>query len=312
MKIVDVSCPACGSKLEITDTQDFVTCEYCGKQFFVDDEVKRSETRIDHHYSAEDAENAGYQFEKGRMRARQEAEWEEAAEWARFEARQREQEKGCIKIFLWIFLFPVMVLYWLATTERLSKKTKIIIAVIILAVWALGSYNKPKIETYSAESPANMERAENPISYDALQELFLRINDSISPDELQTLLQEDAFQSIVWRKRSFNGYDKYILAYSKDVVNDVRGAEGDYLAINFDSRREDRFMYARYFKQDKYAYAILFRYGYCNKLGSSDPENQEKWGYYYYKLVQKPTEKGPPYFKCLDGKAALHYVMTGE
>ena len=185
MKFVDVSCPACGARLEITDAQEFVTCEHCGKQFFVDDEVKRSETRIEHHYSAEDAENAGYLFEKGRMRARQEAEWEElsrqAEAWARFEDAEREQNKGCLKFLLWIFFFPIMFLYWLATTDRLSKKIKIIIAVIIMAVWAFGNYNKSKTET---QTIANMEQAENPISYDALQELFLRIDDSITPEKL--------------------------------------------------------------------------------------------------------------------------------
>ncbi len=318
MKFVDVSCPACGARLEITDAQEFVTCEHCGKQFFVDDEVKRSETRIEHHYSAEDAENAGYLFEKGRMRARQEAEWakeaQEAEEWARFENQQREQNKGCFKLLMWIFCFPIMFLYWFATTDRLSKKAKIIIAVIIIAVWAFGSHNKSKTETQSIANMEQTESVDKPISYDALQKLFLRIDDSITPEGLQTLLQEDEFQSIVWgRQVANNSYDHYRLAFSKEVVNDVRGVEGDYLTIDFDLRSENRFMYAKYFKQSKYAYAILFHYGNCFSLSSSDPDNQEKWGYYYYELVRKYTKPNlPPYLKCLDGKAALRYVIMGE
>ncbi len=69
MKIVDVSCPFCGAKLEIETAQSFVTCEHCGKQIFVDDEVER----IEHHFSAEGVEDIGYQFEKGRLKAQKDA-----------------------------------------------------------------------------------------------------------------------------------------------------------------------------------------------------------------------------------------------
>ena len=312
MKFVDVSCPSCGARLEITDVQEFVTCEHCGKQFFVDDEIQRSEQRIDHHYYAEDAENAGYQFEKGRMRARQEAEEEELAREA--EAMRRihtENREGCLKFSFFFIYYPIKFLYWFATTDRLSKKAKLIIAAIILAVWAFNGHNKSKTETYSAESTANMEQ-EKPISYDALQKMFLRIDDSITPERLQSLLQEDEFQSIVWRKQvANNSYDRYRLAYSKDVVNDVRGAEGDYLTIAFDLSREDRFMYAIYYKQGKYVYAILFRYGHCFSLGSSDPDDQSKWGYYYYSAkLGKGNE--PPYITCTDAKDALDKVLKRE
>jgi uncharacterized membrane protein YhaH (DUF805 family)/DNA-directed RNA polymerase subunit RPC12/RpoP len=66
---VDVSCPFCGAKLEIETAQSFVTCEHCGKQIFVDDEVER----IEHHFSAEGVEDIGYQFEKGRLKAQKDA-----------------------------------------------------------------------------------------------------------------------------------------------------------------------------------------------------------------------------------------------
>lgn len=312
MKIVDVSCPACGSRLEITDTQDFVTCEHCGKQFFVDDEIKRSERRIDHHYYAEDAEKAGYQFEKGRMRARQEAEEEELArqarEWARFEDEQRKQNKGCFKFLMWIFFFPIMFLYWFATTERLSKKAKIIIAVIIMAVWAFGSYNKSKTET---QAIANMEQAENPISYDALQKLFLRIDDSISPEKLDDLLNGEEFKSVVLGRRTDMGYNIYRVAYSEKVTKGIRGEHGDYLMIEFDSGRNDKFQMAVYHKQGKAGDAILFRYGSYWQLSSSNPDDQSKWGYYYYSAkLGKGNE--PPYITCTDAKDALDKVLKRE
>ena len=315
MKIVDVSCPACGSRLKITDTQDFVTCEHCGKQFFVDDEVKRSETRIEHHYSAEDAENAGYLFEKGRLRAQQEAEWEELERQAEaqmeYEDKQREQNKGCFKFLMWIFFFPIMFLYWFATTERLSKKAKIIIAVIILAVWALNGHNKSKTETYSAELTATVERVEKPISYDALQKLFLQIDDSISPEKLDDLLNGEEFKPVVWARRTTMGYNTYMVAYSEKVAKEIRGERGDYLKIEFDSQPNYKFKNAVYHKQGKEGRAILFRSGAFWKLQSSNPDDQSKWGYYYYSAnLGKGNEL--PYITCTDAKDALDKVLKRE
>ena len=61
MKLVGITCPHCGGKMEVTANSKMVTCDYCNSDFMIDDEVKRM--RLD------DAEQAGYEFEKGRQRA---------------------------------------------------------------------------------------------------------------------------------------------------------------------------------------------------------------------------------------------------
>lgn len=66
MKLVSITCPNCGGKLEVTSNSKMVTCDYCSSDFMIDDEIKRM--RLD------DAEQAGYEFEKGRQRAILEAE----------------------------------------------------------------------------------------------------------------------------------------------------------------------------------------------------------------------------------------------
>ena len=66
MKLVGVTCPHCGGKLEVTSNSKMVTCDYCNSDFMIDDEVKRIRLA--------DAEQAGYEFERGRQRAIQEAE----------------------------------------------------------------------------------------------------------------------------------------------------------------------------------------------------------------------------------------------
>ena len=39
MKIVEINCPSCGGRLRLENAQSrLVTCEYCGNQFWLDDE----------------------------------------------------------------------------------------------------------------------------------------------------------------------------------------------------------------------------------------------------------------------------------
>lgn len=64
MKLLDMTCPHCGSTLKIQPGSKKAICEFCGSEFLLDDEVRSVQF--------EDAEEAGYQFEKGRQRARKE------------------------------------------------------------------------------------------------------------------------------------------------------------------------------------------------------------------------------------------------
>ncbi len=66
MKLVDVSCPHCGANMKITDNARTVHCDYCNHDFLIDDEV----IQINHRF--ENAEQAGYEFEKGRQRYKDE------------------------------------------------------------------------------------------------------------------------------------------------------------------------------------------------------------------------------------------------
>lgn len=343
MKVVDVSCPFCGANVGITATEEFVTCEHCGKQIFVDDEVER----VEHHFSAEDAEEMGYQFEKGRQRAKEEKELEEVgSQWlppyrnnpysdygqefqktdTSAEVTPNQSKAGCGTYLLWFLFFPIMFLYWLATTERLSKKAKIIISVIIVAVGLFGGDNKSKTSTQSVTpttSVTNTGQADTiaktypyDMDYDALQKLFLQVSDSMSVDEVVSLLENEAYKSIVYAKKKYNGYDQYTFAYSEDIVNGKRGASGDYVTIDYDYRRNNAFMQAVYHNHTTYDCAILFRYGYYFELGSSQPNDETKWGYYYYstKLQQYKNgrSEGKPYEKCADAKEAIYRASHGE
>ena len=83
MKLVELTCPKCGATLQANPELETIMCNYCGNQFVLDDEV----IHVQHDMS----EEAGYKFEVGRMRARQEAEARKQEELAKEEARRQEE-----------------------------------------------------------------------------------------------------------------------------------------------------------------------------------------------------------------------------
>lgn len=65
MKLLDLTCPNCGAKLQVSpDDNSSVTCPYCNTTFVVDDEAV--------HVKYDNAKDAGYEFEKGRQAAQEE------------------------------------------------------------------------------------------------------------------------------------------------------------------------------------------------------------------------------------------------
>lgn len=78
MQIVRYKCPCCGAQLDIDAALNKAFCQYCGTELL----IKREQHEMN------DPEEAGYQFEMGRIRAQQEAEQE---------ARQRAWQANASK-----------------------------------------------------------------------------------------------------------------------------------------------------------------------------------------------------------------------
>ena len=68
MQLVKLICPNCGARLEVDGSMKKAFCQYCGTALLVD-QGKRS-------MEWDNAEEAGYQFERGRMKAQREAQEE--------------------------------------------------------------------------------------------------------------------------------------------------------------------------------------------------------------------------------------------
>ena len=64
MKLKDVSCPSCGAAMKVTPNAKVISCEYCNHDFVLKEETQQDGLNF--------AEKAGYEFEKGRMRAKRE------------------------------------------------------------------------------------------------------------------------------------------------------------------------------------------------------------------------------------------------
>ena len=86
MKLISMSCPSCGAALEVNADLKSGICNYCGRPFAIDPEV----IHVQHDVS----EDAGYKFEKGRIKAQEEAQAKERriAE-AEAERKRLEEER---------------------------------------------------------------------------------------------------------------------------------------------------------------------------------------------------------------------------
>lgn len=124
MKIVSMVCPNCGASLQVDEDQKNLTCSYCGNGLYVDDEVK--------HIQYDNAEETGYQFEKGRQRAQAEATRVQQQTFNMNFGKPPKKRKTWLWVLGWIFIFPVPLTILMLRNQKLSKPVKI---GIIVAAW---------------------------------------------------------------------------------------------------------------------------------------------------------------------------------
>ena len=123
MKLIDTTCPKCGADLHIDADRKSAFCEYCGGQVLIDDEVQ--------HLQIDNAESAGYAFEKGRQRAQQEARAHSYYS-AQPQPAPKKNKKIVWWVLGWIFIFPVPLTIIIARNQTLKPGAKI---GLIAAAW---------------------------------------------------------------------------------------------------------------------------------------------------------------------------------
>ena len=124
MKIIDTTCKKCGANLHIDAGCKSAFCEYCGAQILIDDEVQ--------HMQIDNAESAGYAFEKGRQRAQSEAQAQRYYT-AQPQPAPKKNKKIVWWVLGWIFIFPISLTILIARNQKLKTGAKI---GIISAAWS--------------------------------------------------------------------------------------------------------------------------------------------------------------------------------
>lgn len=256
MKIVSMVCPNCGASLQVDADQKNLTCNYCGNSLYVDDEVK--------HVQYDNAEETGYQFEKGRQRAQAEA-FGVNQQTARMNPGQPpKKRKTWLWVLGWICIFPVPLTILMVRNQKLSKPVKIgIIAaawiVYLLIAFSGGGSGDNKdtsnvntetttveqttddsaIDTGSATEDVTTEgdTAEEKLSLsdityvelDELQKLFIDIPTFAGKEEINAFIKENGFYS-----HEFTGAKEYYIGLtSASISTRGRDREGEMIHLSY-------------------------------------------------------------------------------
>lgn len=136
MKLIDATCPSCASRLTIDIANKQAFCQYCGARLLIDDEIQR--VRLD------DAEEAGYHFERGRMRAQAEAARADArphdaygqnpvatqAPEASLTQPAKPRRKTWLWVLGWLLVFPVPITILAVKDKEMALGLRILIVVV--------------------------------------------------------------------------------------------------------------------------------------------------------------------------------------
>ena len=123
MKLVNFVCPSCGAQLRVDADKKWAECPYCDTSTLIDDEAQ--------HVRLDDAEQVGYEFEKGRMRAQSEQAAYQATYASAAAQPQKPKRKTWLWVLGWLFMFPVPLTILLVRDKNMGKRVRV--GLIILA-----------------------------------------------------------------------------------------------------------------------------------------------------------------------------------
>lgn len=141
MQLVELKCPGCGSQMAVSADRTQVVCPFCSTSALIDDGTR--------HVLYDNAEQAGYDFEMGRLRAREEAGADEPRQYVvsleypdSYQVAAPRRRRTWLWVLGWIFIFPVPATILISRRDwNIVTKTFLIILVWIayLAIASRGS-----------------------------------------------------------------------------------------------------------------------------------------------------------------------------
>lgn len=137
MKFLSMTCPNCGSKLSLDKETGECICNSCGGQFLLEAESPTQHIEIDN------AEDAGYEFEKGRQKAQAEAPRDHSSSYVNTTATRTNSssKKSNLKWWVigWIFFFPIPLTILVYRSKSLPQKAKVIILSVLWGYVAIAT-----------------------------------------------------------------------------------------------------------------------------------------------------------------------------
>lgn len=212
MKLIDTTCPHCGAQLQIDANKNTMFCSHCGTELLIDDEKQ--------HVIYDNAEDAGYQFEKGRQRALA----ERSRNASRSSSYSKPKKKSNIWLWIigWIIIFPLPLTILLVKNKKMNLKLKI---GIIAATWVvylligLGGYKNSATagSTVPAESSVHSEIVSSEVNNNQIKSENTEVVSTV-PAEYDGSYIIDSFVS------SFNDVSDIDLEYVEDFVPSDRNS----------------------------------------------------------------------------------------
>ena len=130
MRLIELKCQNCGSKMSVDAEQKEVTCDFCGTKFAIDDEIQ--------HIQYDNAEQAGYEFEKGRQKAQAEQHGTYSNSTFRTTPAQPKKRRTWLWVIGWVLMFPLPLTILMVRNKKLNKWVRIaIIAVAWIVYFAI-------------------------------------------------------------------------------------------------------------------------------------------------------------------------------
>lgn len=235
MKLVELKCKNCGAVLKVQPDSIDIHCDHCKANYRLDDEAQ--------HIKYDDMEKAGYDYEHGRIKARQEHEEERRRQ--KFEAQQaaikakKDAKMRKWTILAWIFLFPFMFSYWLWTRSIMEKKYKIILTI---SVWLLFIIIATSSSVNNSNSPST-GKTDNITTADMF-EAFTKRYDGVGDDKITDLSDYDIKdKSAEYYQVEFrlSAYDEAVAKVGKIKQGHillVKDSHGEFSAYAFTGSRE--------------------------------------------------------------------------
>lgn len=147
MKLLEMKCKNCGALLKVEENAQYINCQYCNTKYKLDDEVQ--------HIKYDDMEKSGYEFEKGRIKAQQEQKRVQSNYNNLNNVNNTSKKKNNKTLWLIlarIFLLPFTATYFIAKSNKLDKKKKLIIIAITWVIFLLMAYTEPSENTQNTQN----------------------------------------------------------------------------------------------------------------------------------------------------------------